>query len=116
MKELDRLRKNIDKIDDEMLALLNRRSEIVIEVGNIKRTQKSRFYKPDRERQILERLTSHNKGPFPNDALKTIYREILSASVSLEEPLKVSCLGPLATFTHLAASAPLRFICGFRAC
>ncbi len=103
MKELDRLRKNIDKLDDEVLALLNRRSEIVIEVGNIKRTQKSRFYKPDRERQILERLTTSNKGPFPNDALKAIYREILSASVSLEEPLKVSCLGPLATFTHLAA-------------
>lgn len=103
MKELDRLRKNIDKLDDEILALLNRRSEIVIEVGNIKRTHKSRFYKPDRERQILERLTSRNKGPFPNDALKAIYREILSASVSLEEPLKVSCLGPLGTFTHLAA-------------
>jgi chorismate mutase / prephenate dehydratase len=103
MKELDKLRKNIDKLDDEILEMLNRRSEIVIEVGHIKRTQKSRFYKPNRERQILERLTSGNKGPFPNDALKAIYREILSASVSLEEPLKVSCLGPLATFTHLAA-------------
>jgi chorismate mutase/prephenate dehydratase len=103
MKELDKLRKNIDKLDDEILEKLNRRSEIVIEVGHIKRSQKSRFYKPNRERQILERLTSGNNGPFPNDALKAIYREILSASVSLEEPLKVSCLGPLATFTHLAA-------------
>lgn len=103
MKELDKLRKNIDKLDNEILEMLNRRSEIVIKVGHIKRTQKSRFYKPNRERQILERLTSGNKGPFPNDALKAIYREILSASVSLEEPLKVSCLGPLATFTHLAA-------------
>ena len=103
MAELDKLRKKIDAIDDEVIDLLNRRSEVVIEVGNIKRTQKSRFYKPDRERQILERLTAQNKGPFPNDALKAIYREILSASVSLEEPLKVTCLGPLATYTHLAA-------------
>jgi len=103
MGELDKLRKKIDAIDDEILELLNRRSEVVIGVGSIKRTQKSRFYKPDRERQILERLTDGNKGPFPNDALKAIYREILSASVSLEEPLKVSCLGPLATYTHLAA-------------
>jgi chorismate mutase/prephenate dehydratase len=103
MKELDKLRKSIDKIDDEIIALLNRRAAIVIEVGNIKRTQKSKFYKPDRERQILERLTNQNTGPFPDDALKAIYREILSASVSLEEPLKVTCLGPLATFTHLAA-------------
>ena len=103
MSELDNLRKKIDKLDDEMVELLNRRSRIVLDVGNIKRSQKVKFYKPDRERQILERLASHNKGPFPNDALKAIYREILSASVSLEEPLKVTCLGPLATFTHLAA-------------
>lgn len=103
MSELDKFRKNIDRIDDEIVSLLNKRSAVVIEVGKIKRAQKSRFYKPDRERQILERLTALNKGPFPNDALKVIYREILSASVSLEEPLKVTCLGPLATFTHLAA-------------
>jgi len=103
MSELEKFRKNIDRIDDEILALLNRRSAVVIEVGKVKRVQKSRFYKPDREREILERLTSNNKGPFPNDALKVIYREILSASVALEEPLKVTCLGPLATFTHLAA-------------
>jgi chorismate mutase / prephenate dehydratase len=103
MRELEKLRKKIDTIDDEILHLLNNRSGVVIEVGNIKRQQKSRFYKPDREREIIERLTARNKGPFPNDALKAIYREILSACVSLEEPLKVSCLGPLATYTHLAA-------------
>jgi chorismate mutase/prephenate dehydratase len=103
LNELEKLRKKIDVIDDEILALLNKRSEVVLEVGHIKRSQKTRFYKPDRERQILERLTTSNGGPFPNDALKAIYREILSASLSLEEPLKVSCLGPLATFTHLAA-------------
>lgn len=103
MGELDKLRKEIDKIDDEMLELLNKRSRIVLEVGNIKRAGKVKFYRPDRELQILGRLTVQNKGPFPNDALKSIYREILSASLSLEEPLKVTCLGPLATFTHLAA-------------
>jgi chorismate mutase/prephenate dehydratase len=103
MNELEKLRRKIDGIDDEILTLLNRRSEVVLEVGHIKRLQKTKFYKPDRERQILERLTANNGGPFPNDALKAIYREILSASLSLEEPLKVSCLGPLATFTHLAA-------------
>ncbi|MGC2063787.1 MAG: prephenate dehydratase [Thermodesulfovibrionales bacterium] len=106
MKELDKLRKNIDKTDDEILALLNQRAGYVLEVGNIKRAQNVKFYRPDRERRILERLTNNNKGPFPSDALRAIYREILSASLSLEEPLKVSCLGPLATYTHLAA---LRF-------
>lgn len=103
MGELDRLRSRIDEIDSEILEMLNKRSEIVLEIANIKRNEKVRYYSPERERQILERLTANNKGPFPNDALKVLYREILSASLSLEDPLKVTCLGPLATFTHLAA-------------
>jgi chorismate mutase/prephenate dehydratase len=103
MGELEKLRDSIDRIDDEILELLNKRSGYVLKIGSIKRSQNAKFYKPDRERQILERLTKNNEGPFPNDALKAIYREILSASLALEEPLKVSCLGPLATFSHLAA-------------
>jgi chorismate mutase/prephenate dehydratase len=103
MKELEKLRKGIDEIDDKILELLNERSNIVLDIAHIKRNENARFYSPERERQILERLTSLNKGPFPNETLKVIYREILSASLSLEEPLKVACLGPLATFTHLAA-------------
>ncbi|MEW6675473.1 MAG: prephenate dehydratase [Nitrospirota bacterium] len=103
MEELEKLRGNIDEIDNEILKLLNKRAETVIKIAHIKRNEKEKFYSPERERQILERLTTLNKGPFPNDTLKVIYREILSASLSLEEPLRVACLGPLATFTHLAA-------------
>ncbi len=103
MGEIEKLRNEIDAIDEETLKLLNKRSRIVLEIANIKRNNKSKFYSPERERQILERLTSMNKGPFPNDALKSIYREILSASLSLEEHLKVAYFGPVATFTHLAA-------------
>ncbi|MEC4675626.1 MAG: prephenate dehydratase [Nitrospirota bacterium] len=103
MEELDKLRNRIDEIDDRILDLLNRRAETVIEVGKTKQSGKMKYHSPERERQIFERLTTKNKGPFPNDALKFIYREILSASLSLEEPLKVVGLGPSATFTHLAA-------------
>ncbi|MDP2168385.1 MAG: prephenate dehydratase [Thermodesulfovibrionales bacterium] len=103
MKELQRLRKKIDGIDAEILDALNRRSEVVLEIGRIKRDGNVRFYSPEREKQVIERLMSLNKGPFPGEALSTIYREILSASLSLEEPLKVAFLGPLATFSHLAA-------------
>ncbi|MFZ6016007.1 MAG: prephenate dehydratase [Nitrospirota bacterium] len=103
MEELEKLRGNIDEIDNEILKLLNKRAETVIKIAHTKRNEKEKFYSPERERQILERLTTLNKGPFPNDTLKVIYREILSASLSLEEPLRVACLGPLATFTHLAA-------------
>jgi chorismate mutase/prephenate dehydratase len=101
--ELERLRKEIDEIDNKIVELLDKRAEIAINIAHIKRNEKAKFYSPERERKILERLTSLSKGPFPNDTLKVIYREILSASLSLEEPLKVACLGPLATFTHLAA-------------
>ncbi len=103
MKELEKIRKEIDEIDTEILNLLNKRAHIVIEIAHIKRNERAKFYSPEREREILERIMTLNKGPFPKDTLKVIYREILSASLSLEEPLKVACLGPLATFTHLAA-------------
>ena len=103
MGELERLRKEIDEIDNEILRIFNKRAMTVIEIAHIKRNEKTKFYSPEREREILERLTTLNKGPFPNDTLKVIYREILSASLSLEEPLKVAYFGPLATYTHLAA-------------
>jgi chorismate mutase/prephenate dehydratase len=103
VKELEKLRKEIDEIDTKILNLLNKRSNIVLDIAHIKRNKRAKFYSPERERQILERLTGLNKGPLPSETLKVIYREILSASLSLEEPLKVACLGPLATFTHLAA-------------
>ena len=103
MKELEKFRKEIDALDTEILKLLNRRAHIVIEIANIKRNTRSQFYSPEREREILERIISLNEGPFPNDTLKVIFREILSASLSLEEPLKVACFGPLGTYTHLAA-------------
>lgn len=103
MDKLEKLRRNIDKLDDEILELLTKRAENVLKIGNIKRDKKAKFYSPERERQILERLTANNKGLFPNNALKAVYREIISASLSLEEPLKVAYFGPIATFTHLAA-------------
>ncbi len=100
---LKKLRKEIDQIDEEILNLLNKRAQVVLKIAEEKRKKKQRFYVPHREHEILQRLTGLNKGPFPNDALRIIFREIISASLSLEEPLKVACLGPLATFTHLAA-------------
>jgi chorismate mutase/prephenate dehydratase len=103
MKELDRLRKKIDKIDEEILDALNRRSRVVLDVAKLKRGRNAKFYVPTREQEILRRLRKLNKGPFPNEALKPLFREIMSASLSLEEPMKVACLGPIATFTHLAA-------------
>jgi len=96
------LRSRIDSIDDAILALLNERSQVVLDVGRLKTGNNLDFHVPGRERQIYERLLSQNKGPFPNDALKSIYREIISACLALESPMKVAFLGPKATFSHLA--------------
>ena len=101
-RELDELRQGIDRIDDRLLDLLNRRARLAIEIGKAKAQHNLGFYSPRREREIVERLTARNPGPFPNEALRAAYQEILSASLSLEMPLRVAFLGPRATFTHLA--------------
>lgn len=103
MKELSELRKQIDRIDREVLRLLNDRAKLAVQIGRIKRKNKVGAYSPGREIEVVEGIARLNEGPFPADALKSIYREIISASRSLEEPLRIACLGPLATFTHLAA-------------
>ncbi len=105
MKGEDRikdLRAEIDRIDDRILDLLNRRASLAIDIGVLKAENKREFYSPERERQIYQRLIKNNKGPFPNTALRSVFREIISASLSLEQPLKVAYLGPKATFTHIA--------------
>lgn len=101
-KRMKELRAEIDEIDDRILSLLNRRARAAIEVGTLKTKENLRFYVPEREVEILRRLAAKNDGPFPGDALKAIYREIISASLSLEKPLCVAFLGPQATFTHQA--------------
>ncbi|MEY4705074.1 MAG: P-protein : Chorismate mutase [Nitrospirota bacterium] len=102
--DLSDYRKEIDRIDDEILRLLNERSKSVIEIGRLKRQQDSEanLHTPAREAAIIERLVQQNTGPFPSEAIRPVYREIMSASLSLEGPQKVAYLGPRATFTHMA--------------
>jgi chorismate mutase/prephenate dehydratase len=101
--KLPELRQSIDTVDNQLLELLNERARLVQEVGAIKHELKQPFYVPDRERQILERLQTQNSGPFPTEALRPVFSEIISACLSLEHPLKVAFFGPEATFTHAAA-------------
>lgn len=100
--KLQKLRERIDQIDDELLKLLNQRAEVVIEVGRTKERDDGLFYVPSREKKIYERLTAQNSGPFPNDAVRKVFREIISASLNMELPLQVAFLGPQSTFTHQA--------------
>ena len=102
-KKLQGLRRRIDSLDDQILELLNRRAEVVVEVGKAKDQSQGAYYVPSREKAIFERLISKNTGPFPNEGIRRVFREIISASLSLEQPLKVAFLGPQATYTHVAA-------------
>jgi len=97
------LRKSIDSIDDRILELLNERARYVMEVGRLKQAESREFHVPSREREIFERLAAANPGPFPNEAIRSVFREIISASLALEAPMRVAFLGPKATFSHLAA-------------
>jgi len=100
---ISELRKAIDEIDSQILRLLNRRAELVLEVGRLKAEQNLDFHVPQREEEIYTRLAAENTGPFPSEAVRSVFREVVSACLSLEHPLRVAYLGPRATFSHLAA-------------
>ena len=100
---LDDWRSRIDNLDEEILNLLNRRGQAALQIGELKRQQDLPYFVPERESQILERLVALNGGPLSADAVRAVWREILSASLALEHPLPVAYLGPPATFTHQAA-------------
>lgn len=100
---LEELRKKIDSLDSKILRSINQRAEVSLAIGRLKAKIKQPVYSPDRESRILSRLSRINKGPLNQISLAAIYREIMSSSLSLEKNLKISYLGPRATFTHLAA-------------
>ena len=102
-KSIVQLRRRIDKLDERILSSLNDRAKIVMQIGKLKKANLSDLHAPAREIEIYDRLSRLNKGPFPNEALRAVFREIISASLALEGPLKVAYFGPKATFTHLAS-------------
>jgi len=101
--ELADLRRKVDEMDAQILDLLNRRARIVLKIAEEKERRKMGFYVPEREEEVYQRMAALNQGPLPKNSMRAIYREILSACLSLERPLKVAYLGPPATFTHLAS-------------
>src|SRR5262245_8369934 len=101
--DLDDWRSRINSLDEEILNLLNQRGTAVLRIAELKRQKDLPYFVPARESQILERLTALNTGPLGADAVRAIWREILSASLALEQPLSVGYFGPAGTNTHAAA-------------
>lgn len=101
---LDELRAKIDALDSEILKMLNERAQCAMQIGDIKRNTQAAFYVPEREKAILDQLRERNKGPLPDQAIKSIYREIMSSIRALERQISVGFLGPRDTFSHMAAT------------
>lgn len=100
---LEDFRQRIDEVDRELVRLLNERTQVVLEVGAYKRSNHEATYVPAREKAVLDKVCKLNEGPLKPDSLRAIYREIMSASLSLERNVRIAYLGPMATFTHQAA-------------
>ena len=100
---LKTLRTKIDRIDEQLLNWLNRRAERAIAVGQHKRREGRRLYAPEREHRILERLARRNGGPLKPAHVRTIFREVISSCLALEQPLRVAYLGPAGTYSQEAA-------------
>jgi len=89
--DLSQLRKKIDELDQKIIGFLNDRTELAREVGKKKIEAGKEIYAPERESEIYRKIDRMaEKGILPKDALKSIYREIMSAALALEKPLKLA--------------------------
>jgi len=102
-QELEHLRSKIDEIDREVTRLLNDRVRAAAEIGKIKSEKGLDPYDPAREEEVFRKVCELNEGPVEDLALRTIYREVVSASIALQKKMVIGYLGPEATFTQQAA-------------
>ncbi len=102
-KSLAELRVKIDSIDTELLELLNQRAQIAHEVGLLKKVDGSPVFRPDREKQVIERVQTNSQGPLKSESLGFIWLEIMSACRALELIQRVAFLGPVGTYSEQAA-------------
>ncbi|MFZ5579150.1 MAG: prephenate dehydratase [Pseudomonadota bacterium] len=106
MMRLEEVRERIDQVDQRLLELLSERAGLAHLVGEIKRAEGSedvQFYRPEREAQVLRRIQALNQGPLDDTSVAWLFREIMSACLALEQPVRVAYLGPAGTFTQMAA-------------
>ncbi len=111
---MDEIRKKIDKIDSKINELLDERADLVKEIGIMKQQEKEQVFAPHRENEVIESIISKSReGSFPVEAKINVFREIIAASRILQKELKISFLGPEATFTHLAATKQFSNLCKY---
>jgi chorismate mutase/prephenate dehydratase len=97
------LRGKIDRIDRDLVALMNERAKLAHQIGKVKEANGQGCYDPAREEEILARVAEMSRGPLSSQSLRNIFRELISGSRALERSLRVAYLGPAYTYSHLAA-------------
>lgn len=103
MQNIDDLRTCIDKVDDEIVRLLNERMGYVKKIGELKNAARSHIYRPEREKAIISRVESISK--LDKKSIEAVFFEIFSISRNLEKPQSVAFLGPFGTYSHQAAKS-----------
>src|SRR5450755_3017244 len=98
------LRTQIDAVDEQLHALLNQRARLAQQAGISKHSDGHTvdFYRPEREAEVLRMALDRNSGPLRNEEIVRLFREIMSACLAQQEPLKIAFLGPEGTFTQQA--------------
>ena len=99
-QDIRKLRKEIDALDDEMLALLNRRANAAQRIGQLKGGAPA--YRPERESEVLRRVAALHSGALPAERVAAVFREIISACRAMEQAIRVAYLGPQGTFSEQA--------------
>ncbi len=97
------LRRELDRIDREILAAMNRRGALALQIGELKHADAQSIYDPQRESEVLQQAAANNAGPLTDAGVRAVFRELVSATRAVQEPLRVAYLGPEFTFSHLAA-------------
>ncbi len=103
---IEEARQAIDSIDRELLRLLNKRADLVNVIGEIKLREGLEIYAPEREEKLLRKLVELNasqNGKLPEKSIRAIYREIMSAALAIEHPLRIAYLGAPGTRSHQVA-------------
>ena len=101
---LEQLRAEIDRLDEQILPLLNRRAALAVEIGRVKHATGAQLYVPERERAVLERLVSRNEGPLSHRSICRIFGEVMAASLALEDRATVVAAGAPAEVLRAAVA------------
>src|SRR5262245_43508644 len=97
------LRSQIDKLDLQILKLVNQRAELASDIGKLKNDHGSEVFSPAREEEVLQNVVQSSKGPLDPATIRAVFREIISGARALQKVLKIAYLGPEYSFSHLAA-------------